>query len=47
MPNFLSVIDALDGNDLMSQVNYVSVKDNNKEFIRPDMWEMVSIQERT
>lgn len=40
MPTFLSVIDALSGNTMMSEVNYVSVRDNHREFILPNMWEV-------
>jgi len=40
MPSFISVIQALAGNTQMNYVNYESINDNQKEFIRPDLWDV-------
>jgi hypothetical protein len=39
MPDFISALEALSQNPYMSEVNYVSLNENQREFIRPDMWE--------
>lgn len=40
MPSILSALKALGGNTNMSYVNYVDIKENGKEFIRKDMWDV-------
>jgi hypothetical protein len=41
MPSpFLNATDVLQGNTYMDFINYSAIQDNNKEFIRNDMWEI-------
>lgn len=44
MPSFITVADALQGNDALKNVNYIDINESQREFIRKDTWEVKWIQ---